>query len=82
METNTTPDPQEVRLSDLYRVAYYRAIGLEMIRIDRTGNRCLFVFSRSRALDVAQLDWINERAQVEASRYAAMVRACKNLVHL
>lgn len=73
----------EFRCADLYLSAYLQVAGVELIRTDRVGTRCFFVFDATVAdIEALKTAWVNNTGKVAAQPYSYAIKSLKSLVHL
>lgn len=65
---------------DLSLGALLYAAGVELVRVDRQGKLCWFVFSNRETCEKLQRQFFAKSAQVNAKEYADAIRTLKDLV--
>lgn len=72
--------PDEFPSKDLYFASYLLASGQKLLRVDRDGRQCWFVFGDKRACLDLQLKFTTKNAQIDAKEYANALRTLKDLI--
>lgn len=65
---------------DLSLGALLYAAGVELVRVDRQGKLCWFVFGNRETCEKLQRQFFAKSAQVNAKEYADAIRTLKDLV--
>ena len=68
------------QVKDIYVAALLYASQLKLLRLDRSGSSCWFIFrDRARAESLSDKYWTRE-ADVNAKAYAEAVRSLKDMI--
>lgn len=74
-ETNSS---QPFETFDLYLAAYLKAQGFPLLRVQRQGSRCLFIFE-GPGVEARAARFLANRASISAFDYASSLREMKAL---
>jgi len=72
----------EFSTTDLYMAAYFKTIGLPLLRFDRRSSQTVFVFNTmDENLGDLKASWYTGMGQVSAQDYASNIKTLKSAVH-